>query len=107
MGRPESSVEKLSRRAAREPANLRRRKKHTCDQDAECDVIETLRENMHGVALTTRKDSAPGASECDRSRDRTPLPAADCSSRISSALLVGKLFHIRGFYFCVDAKSLS
>jgi hypothetical protein len=31
-------------------------KKHTCDQNAERDVIETVRENMmHGVALTTLK----------------------------------------------------
>ena len=34
-----------------------RRKKHTCDQNAERDVVEIVREHMmHGVALTVQQD---------------------------------------------------
>jgi hypothetical protein len=41
--------------------NFRRRQQHTCDQNAECDVVETVCENVHGVALTAPEDSVLGA----------------------------------------------
>jgi hypothetical protein len=37
------------------PDNYCRRHKHTCDQNAECDVVETMCENVYGVVPAMSK----------------------------------------------------
>jgi len=51
-------------------------RKHTCDQNAKCNVIEGVSENVHGVVPVMRSLACCGHSNVKERRDRTPLPAA-------------------------------
>jgi hypothetical protein len=56
--------------------NFHRRQEHTTDQNAECDVVESVRENVHDsrpIVPTLSRQARSDVTEC---RDRTPLPAA-------------------------------
>ena len=46
------------------------------DQCAECDVIETVRENVHGIVPAMPKVARCGHSNVTERRDRTTLPRA-------------------------------
>jgi len=83
-----------------------RRNQHTYDQNAECDIIKTVRENMHGVALTTARIARvvgvamwqkpwPNAASRRHGRSRTlaavlpwrPVMADHCYSSITATPL--------------------
>jgi hypothetical protein len=51
-----------------------RRNQHTYDQNAECDIIKTVRENMHGVALTTARIARCGRSNVTKAVTERRFP---------------------------------